>query len=338
LLKKYNIIFDNPQTSTETKTIDNDSILWINDVFDEKRLFTVLENQTPAYIVNDHFKNIEIAGIKIYCAPLYAARQTFEILSARSSEQSYQTQYTFNFMINKKQVNRFLCMKLIEMFELTKYDYTWSGVDDRFDMSDILNELDYLGNKAPLTSQQKSCILSSIQIPPKYVHTPDEVRTNSFISTKLPPWNWNNIMKPLFSSSAISLITESLSFQKGTVFTEKTVFALLGNTFPLWIGGGILQAQRFEEMGFDVFNDVIDHSYQHYDTLIERCYYAFERNLHLLSDYDHACKMREQHWSRLEHNQQLLKNLQITKFCKQQITQWPEDLQLAIDETLADWI
>ena len=210
MLKKYNIIFDTPQSSTETKTIGDDSVLWINDVFDEKRLFTVLENQTPAYIVNDHFSNIEIFGKKIYCAPLFAANETAKILSALPSDQSYQTQYAFNFMINKKQINRFLCMKFVEIFELTKYNYTWGGVDSRFDMSDILKELDYLGNDSPLSAEQKSCMLSSIQIPPKFFHTPNEKRTTSYITYPGNSWTWNNILNSLFSSSAISLITESL--------------------------------------------------------------------------------------------------------------------------------
>jgi hypothetical protein len=82
---------------------------------------------------------------------------------------------------------------------------------------------------------------------------------------------------------------------------------------------------------------VIDHSYQNYDTLIERCYYAFRRNLHILSDYNYAREIRESMMDRLEHNQQLLKNKQIDNFCKQQIEQWPEDLRHDIDGELKIW-
>jgi hypothetical protein len=241
-------------------------------------------------------------------------------------------------MINKKQINRFLCIKFVELFELTKYDYTWSGVDTKFDLSSMLNELDQLGDRSPLTTQQKSYILSSIQIPPKFIPSAGEKRSESHITYLSNSWVWNHVVNLMFSGSATSLITESMSFQKGTLFSEKTVFALLGKTFPLWVGGGINQAQEFKKMGFDIFDDVIDHSYQHYTTLIERCYYAFERNLHILSDYDYASKIRESMMPRLEHNQQLIKNKQIDYFCRQQINQWPEELQQAIDYRVKMWI
>ena len=335
MLKDYKLIDIRRQHPTR---IDNNSILWINDVFDEETLSKWINNQEPAYIVNDHFNNIEIPGKKIYCVPLFAAREASRIVLAPSSDQSYQTQHTFNFMINKKQINRFLCMKFVELFELTKYDYTWSGVDTKFDLSSVLNELDQLGNRSPLTTQQKSYILNSIQIPTKFISSAGEKRSESHITYWSNPWVWKHVVNLMFSSSAVSLITESLSFQKGTVFTEKTVFALLGNTFPLWVGGGINQAQEFKKMGFDIFDDVIDHSYQHYTTLIERCYYAFERNLHILSDYEYASKIRESMMPRLKHNQQLIKNKQIDYFCRQQISQWPDELQQAIDHRVKMWI
>jgi hypothetical protein len=40
---------------------------------------------------------------------------------------------------------------------------------------------------------------------------------------------------------------------------------------------------------------------------------------------------------RLEHNQKLLKNKHVDNFCKQQISQWPEDLQHNISGQLESW-
>lgn len=325
--KDYKLIDIRRQHPTK---IDTNSILWIYDVFDEEILSKWIGDQEPAYIVNETLNNFEIPGKKIYCVPLCTAIEASRSVLALSSDQSYQTRYTFNFMINKKQINRFLCMKFVELFKLTKYDYTWSGVDTNFDLSSVLNELDQLGDRSPLTTQQKLYISSSIQIPPKFIPSPGEKRLESHITYCGNPWVWKHVVNSMFSGSATSLITESLKFQKGTLFSEKTVFALLGKTFPLWVGGGINQAQEFKKMGFDIFDDVIDHSYQHYTTLIERCYYAFERNLHILSDYDYASKIRESMMPRLEHNQQLIKNKQIDYFCRQQINQWPDELQQAI--------
>jgi hypothetical protein len=316
-----------------------DNVIWINDVFERQELDSWLTNQTPAYIVNDHFSSIDPADCQIYCAPLFLAKNTELIVKNLPKIQTYNTRHIFNFMINKKQVNRFVCMKLIELFNLTNYDYTWSGVDQRFDMSAILNELDHLGKNSPLTQDQRTFLLAEVKIPPKFFyHT--NVKSNSVSSISYPnnSWTWNNGLNNMFSSSVVSLITESLSFQKSTVFTEKTAYAVLGKTFPIWVGGGINQAQEFEAMGFDSFCDVIDHSYQKYNTLIERCYYAISRNLRILTDYDYASKIRKSMMSRLEHNQQLIKNKQVLHFCNQRISQWPEDLQQVIGNKLKKWI
>jgi hypothetical protein len=337
LLKDCNLkiihIRNNP-----TADITSDSVVWVNDVFSKDELDNMLHGQQPAYVVNDHFVTTELLNYQVYCAPFYLANSANFIVKNLPEKQEYQTQYTFNFMINKKQINRFLCMKLVELFGLTNYNYTWSGVDSRFDMTDILNELNYLGSSSPLTPEQVSFLLSNITIPARFINQIDENNNNSYLKFSNTSDSWNGGLNNIFASSAVSLITESLSFQKSIVFTEKTAYALLGKTFPIWIGGGINQAQKFEQMGFDVFHDVIDHSYQFYDTLIERCYYAFERNLDILTNYEYSCKIRESMMHRLDLNQQLLKNKQVDIFCKQQISQWPRELQQAISEELINWL
>lgn len=323
--------------SNPYSTVTNESIVWINDVFDQNELSDMLRGQTPAYIVNDHYNIVDTTDLPIYCAPLFLAANTASIVKNLPETQSYKTEHIFNFMINKKQVNRFLCIKLVELFELTNYDYTWSGVDSKFDMTDILEELEVLGTNSPINNKEKTVILSDIQIPTKFFDASPKIN-NSHINYNSNSWTWNRGLRNIFSNSAVSLITESLSFEKSTVFTEKTAYAILGKTFPIWIGGGVNQSQEFEAMGFDTFNDVIDHSYQHYDTLIERCYYAFERNLHILTDYKYASEIRNLMMDRLDHNQHLIKNKQVDIFCKQVIQQWPIKLQQAIDGELKKWI
>ena len=321
--------------------ITNKSVVWINDAFDANDLHSRLRGRMPAYIVSSFFNYIDVANTIIYTAPLWVANNTRQfIIPNLPTNQTYQTRHLFNFVINKKQVNRFLCMKFVELFRLSHYDYTWSGVDSNFDMTDIIDELHHLGKEEKLlTEDQQSLILSPIQIAPKWLPRPsEETLSNGYITNDTSNWPWNHGLNEIFCSSVTSLITESLSFQKGAVFTEKTSYAILGKTFPLWIGGGANQAQHFEEMGFDVFHDVIDHSYQYYDTLIERCYYAFKLNMRILTDYEHASKIRKSMMPRLERNQHLIKNKQIDCFCQQRIGQWPEDLQQAINDELKNWI
>ncbi len=319
--------------------IDKNSILWIYDVFTEHDLYTWLNGQTPLYIVNDHCSAVNIPGQTIYCAPLWLAREMRDVVKNFNKTLLYQTKNTFNFMINKKQINRFLCIKLVEMFKLKNYDYTWSGLGNRVDMSEIINELNLIENKHLMSDAERSFLLSDVRIAPKFFQgTVKNVIHDVSVSYTSNSDTWNSFLHNLFSSSAISLITESLTFQTSTVFTEKTAYSVLGKTFPIWVGGGVQQADRFKDMGFDVFDDVIDHSYQHCKTLIERCYYAFKNNLHILTNFEYARKMRENHMSRLDKNLQLMQSNQIDNFCKQQISQWPQDLQNAIDNEINKWI
>ena len=80
--------------------------------------------------------------------------------------------------------------------------------------------------------------------------------------------------------------------------------------------------------GFDVFSDVIDHSYQYYNTALERCYHAIHDNIDILIDVDRAKELRKRHWHRLQRNQDLLiqQNL-LGKYAVQQAKKLPLDIQ-----------
>mgnify|MGYP003651313602 CR=1 FL=1 len=320
---KYNLKFD------------SGDVLLIYDVFDDNSLTDLLlKIDTPKYIVNDHFSFIKIPNLLIHTIPRFLGavteRNFFQQLPVIDAI-TPTNDTIFNFIINKKQINRFLCIKLVEFFKLSNFNYTWSGVDNHFDMSGIIKELDALGNNAPFDENTRFKILTPINLEPKFF---DSKKSKIIANTCVHDyggnkWTWNNGLNNVFGQSAVSLITESLRYQKGAVFTEKTAYSVMGLTFPIWIGG-YQQAQAFEKIGFDVFNDIVDHSYQHYDTLIERCYYAFEKNLQLLTDQNYTYNLRNLCMDRLKNNFELLRNFQTQKFCKEQIGTWPEDLQMLI--------
>jgi hypothetical protein len=146
-------------------------------------------------------------------------------------------------------------------------------------------------------------------------------------------WTWKNGLNDLFSKSAISLITESVRYQQSMTFTEKTLYSVLGLTFPIWVGG-YNQASEWEKLGFDAFNDVVDHSYQSYNTLIERCYYAFSNNLELLTNKSKSAELRAIHQERLFKNRELLLQNQLGKFVDTEINKYPSELQLCVPEIL----
>ena len=319
--------------------LTNDHVLHIDDHFDQQYLNQILKKGTPGAILSSCVHTPPYSNpIPFFGLPIWLVDNTARIINGYKFDDNISTINCFNFMINKKQINRFLCIKFVESFKLSNFDYTWSAVDQTFDMSDILAEITLLGDQNPLDQATKSCILSPIKLEKRFIE---------FSKEPIPPgavnimscgpgneWTWRNGLDKMFSSSAISLITESLRFEKAAMFTEKTIFSVLGLTFPIWIGG-YNQATEWKNIGFDVFDDIIDHSYQSYDTLIERCYYAFANNLDLLSNKDKSAKLRLSCKDRLLKNRELLLNNHLEILINNKTSTYPQEIQLCVPEAVS---
>jgi hypothetical protein len=317
--------------------ITRDHVLHVYDVFDQEYVTKILQKGTPYAIISDHLVTSPYSNaIPFYGLPLFAERVTKQIIEQFKFNNDISTLNCFNFIINKKQVNRFLCIKFVEYFKLTDFDYTWSAVDQAFDMSNILAELDSLGDQTPLDQSTRSFILSPIQLEKRFIEYGTSSNNSSQVGIKHFggfSWTWRNGLYELFSKSAISLITESLKYQQCAVFTEKTLYSTLGLTFPIWVGG-YNQAAEWKKLGFDVFDDIIDHSYQSYNTLIERCYYAFANNLELLSNKDKSVELRLSCHDRLLKNRELLLQNHLGNFVDQAIGKYPPELQVCMPNIL----
>lgn len=321
-------------------TENNKRILHIEDVITHEQLRQLLDNQKFDYIFSDNMSELNYPGQEIYMLPLFIAERAGNLAINTSLMSSLlmphsdttNTKTAFNFMINKKQVNRYLCIKLVELFKLTSFDYTWSGVDQNFDMAIIIEELDTLGPSFPITQDERAFLLSPITTPPKVLSMITTTTTEYGLKNSIGPLGvWVSGLKSIFLDSAVSLITESISHDLSMVFTEKTMYAVTGLTFPIWVGG-YRQAQNWQKLGFDTFDDVIDHSYQHYDTLIERCYYAIKNNLKILQDVEYASQLRNTHMARLQANDALLRSGHLEKFCRDTFKTWPQELQHAVSD------
>jgi hypothetical protein len=100
----------------------------------------------------------------------------------------------------------------------------------------------------------------------------------------------------------------------------------LGLTFPLWIGG-YGQADEWRKLGLDAFDDVVDHGYQYYDTLIERCWWAFALNIDLLTNKEKAADLRQLNATRLIANRDLFLQDHLAKQNDLTISTWPKEIQ-----------
>jgi len=325
--------------------LDDQTFLHIFDVFDNLWLDELFQKKgTPKVLLSDHLTsyNRSFSDTVFFGLPLWLSRETKQWNNEEFSNSNLvKTEHCFNFMINKKQLTRFLLIKLVEIFNLSSYNYTWSGIERNFDLGYIIKELNELQNSTPLTLQQKNKLLSPIELEKKFVSYPgyaEKVNNYARINYGGNRWSWDNVLKPIFTNSAVALISETIDSHlhtlvsgqistKGSVFTEKTLYSMLGLNFPIWVGG-YGQADEWSRLGFDIFEDIVDHSYQHYDTVIERCFYAFYNNLHLLQNLDLAANLRNQNVSRLLSNREKILSLHLDKFIDMQINSMPVDYQI----------
>jgi hypothetical protein len=126
------------------------------------------------------------------------------------------------------------------------------------------------------------------------------------------------LQSSVFEPSCISLITEPVFYERETFVTEKTIMAIYGGTLPIWVGGwGVPNGMR--QLGFDVFDDIVDHSYEHMADPWDRTYFAVKKNLHLLTDSKVTQEFIKNNYNRLQHNVDLINGNVFQKHTTDQI-------------------
>jgi hypothetical protein len=235
----------------------------------------------------------------------------------------------FNFSIGKQRPERHLLLKLIEWFNLTSHRYSWSEHKREFNMSYFIEEMSRVD--APwMTNDLKIHMLGPIQqFERRWVYNPTPVSATNldtiFVGGTVKFW-WDNIHKDLVPQTATTLITESVTdFESNFTFTEKTLFAIAGLTFPIWVGSH-KQADQAARMGIDTFGDIVNHSYQYCDTMFERCYRAISDNIELLTNLELAQQLKSQQYARLVKNRDFVFKGGFSNWIDQQFAMLPPSI------------
>lgn len=301
-------------------------ILYVIDhCYDEENqcypLKSLLENSTcdpkSHVVVFDHVNHEdELQGYQCLCLPIFLAAETEEFKIQNIQRDWTHKTHTFNFMINKPRPHREFLLMLIEHFGLDKYTHSlaWRSVLLRRNQ---LKQYTKHSHYHDLVDHTK------VDIPvTNYMFGPEVVMDQGIKngSFKNAETYQHLLQKTVFEPSCISLITEPAFLQKETIHTEKTVMAMYGGTIPIWVGGWRLP-DYLKTMGFDVFDDLVDHSYQNMPDAMDRCYFAIERNLDLLRDFDRVKEFIANNHARFQHNVQLLLKNVFFEHCLHQIDQ-----------------
>lgn len=306
----------------EIDCFHEDDHLHISDVFSDEWLCKLLlAKGKPSTIFLDSYTapvfdtaQDLVRGIDFFCAEVWLENQC-QIFDAASISRELETKFTANLICNRKNINRYLALKLCELHCLD-INYTWSGFGREFDLGDIMQDLN------ALDIDVKTFMLKPISLPQRWIDVPEQ-QTNGiqFFNNELPRLHKWTVIQDICTPTAISIVTESVGHEKRMQFSEKTLFSVLSLTVPLWVGG-FRQAHWWSTYGFDTFDDVIDHSYQDHDALLSRCWHAFRDNLDLLRNLDRCQELRHDLRHRLLTNRQRLR-WAIAQRNDEIMQQWP---------------
>jgi hypothetical protein len=109
-----------------------------------------------------------------------------------------------------------------------------------------------------------------------------------------------------YRETFVEVITETSYTEQCFNLTEKTLNSIYGKSFPILISSpGVVAFLR--TMGMDVFDDIIDHSYDTIENPVDRIYQAVHSNIELLTNNIRTKEL----WKQQEHR--FIKNIDFAK-------------------------
>jgi hypothetical protein len=193
-------------------------------------------------------------------------------------------------MMNKQRPNRLiLSMMLSNLFDVNDISYSSNNYDNS---DEILTEL------LLLTSYK----YNKTQLPEKWIEEGTGVNLNS--ADRFIKFLYSDI----FKSAAVSLITEPTFYELGCIATEKTIMSIYSGHMMIWVGGW-KSAEMAAKLGLDVFDDVIDHSYQYIEHPTKRSIEAVLRNMDLLTNLEYQIELKHRFAYRLADNLKLIRDI-----------------------------
>lgn len=286
-------------------------------------------------IVFDHVLSEDVLAQKYRCAffPVFQAAEV-EQFSRQSIRPNWSSKpYTFNFMINKPRIHREFLLILIKHFGLTNYTHTlpWQEMSlSRANFRTITDNADYL-------QMIDRTVVDDIPFT-DYKFGPERTLQKGILNGSFPnAETYDQLLRTtVFEPSCISLITEPAFFERETIHTEKTVMAIYGGTIPVWVGGWRL-ADTMRSMGFDVFDDIVDHSYETLADPMDRVYSAIERNLALLQDHTRVAEFIKNNQDRFAHNLTVLQSNPFLQICHDRLAACAPEERAEIKNIIPDY-
>lgn len=237
---------------------ENDNINTINDIIN----FTNYKNNyifCESYLKWEDFPNF-ITTPNFFFSTCIIYQNAID-----TSVYEYTDQTNVLCLMHKKRPNRVLVSAWLNE-NTCDLNYTQGFFPDEIIQDELLRYSKYTYLKSSLP---KKFLLGNL-IP--------KTRNPNLDNKDLVTWN---AFKDWYLNSTFNIITEPNFFERGCTITEKYLCCLYGYCFPIFCGSYKLP-DAVKEIGFDVFDDIIDHSYQYETNPTVRTLNALELNKNLL--------------------------------------------------------
>lgn len=264
---------------------------------------------THHVVILDHVlqHDDELQDYQLINFPSFLARENTEFIQQKIQPDWNNKTATFNFMINKPRPHRIYLLQMIKEFGLNNYCYSLAW------QSNSVNNIattDYRFGSEVVMQQG--------------------VRNGNYRNAQTYQ---GLLQKTVFEPACVSLITEPAYYERETIITEKTLMAMWAGTIPVWVGGWRI-ADYLKQVGFDTFDDIIDHSYQSLSDPVDRARQAVERNLHVLTNFEKTKQFVQQNQSRLQHNLLLLESNFFKQECLRIIDRHLGDMRGTLEQMI----
>jgi hypothetical protein len=119
--------------------------------------------------------------------------------------------------------------------------------------------------------------------------------------------NFKNKLTPYYKDTFVEIVSETSFGEVSFLLTEKTLNSIYGCNFPIILcSKGAVSFLR--SMGMDMFDDIIDHSYDSIENPIDRLYTAITSNIELLTNNQKTKQLWQDNQHRFINNVAFAKN------------------------------
>lgn len=135
--------------------------------------------------------------------------------------------------------------------------------------------------------------------------------------------NFDNNLRPLYANSFVELVNCRLYSEPTVSIDEKYINTIYARNFPVFLGSNC-SVQILRESGLDMFDDIVDHTYDTIQNPIDRLVSAVESNYHLISNPEQTKKLWLENQHRFDKNIEFAKNTLYKYYDNISMQRWKE--------------